>query len=73
MARFDSLMELTKEELIELKKELEKDIEYSKDKLNDNNLTGDDKTDTRNDISFNNDSIKAIDKILEEREKPRKM
>ena len=73
MARFDSLKELTKEELIELKKELEEDIEYSKDKLEDNKLTGDDKVDTRNDIDFDNASIRAIDKLLEEEETKKKM
>ena len=73
MARFDNLKELTKEELIELKKELEKDIEYSEDKLKDNNITGDDRVDTRNDIDFDNASIRAIDKILEERENTKKM
>ena len=73
MARFDSLKELTKEQLIELKKELEEDIEYCKDKLEDNRLTGDDKVDTRNDIDFDNASIRAIDKLLEEEETKKKM
>ena len=72
MARFDSLKELSKEELLALREELEKDIDYSKEKLEQNHLRGDDEKETRNDISFNNDSIKAIDEILEGRENPKK-
>ena len=64
--RFDYLRALTKDEMIVMIAELEEDIEFLEGILKDPRVSGEQKTDSRNDIDYDNAKLRALRTLLAE-------
>lgn len=64
--RFDYLRVLTKDEIIVMIAELEEDIEFLEGILKNPRASGEQKTDSRNDIDYDNAKLRALRTLLAE-------
>ena len=65
--RFNNLKSLSKEELNQLKEELAVEIEQLLDSLDDKDISSYEKTEIRNDLSYDREKLEYIESIINER------